>query len=142
MRATALRIVKVARLRDGFQLLADALGDPDARVRANAVEALEDAGDRRAVEFLLPLAGDPQPRIRANAAKALCRYGRDEGRTALEAMCRHSSDAMRLSAAWGGGEGRFEGARVLLHERAAVEASPVVLAKIADALSQFQELPA
>ncbi|HEX7896948.1 MAG TPA: HEAT repeat domain-containing protein, partial [Planctomycetota bacterium] len=134
VRATALRVVKA-----GFERLVDALRDPDRRARANAVEALEDAADPRAVEILLPLLDDADHRVRANAAKALCRYGRDEGRLTLEAMARHASDAMRLSAAWAIGQVRFEGARTLLHDRAGVEKNPVVLAKLADALNQFQE---
>ena len=134
VRATALRIVK-----GGFERLVEALLDPDRRARANAVESLEEESDPRAVEVLLPLLEDPDHRVRANAAKALCRYGRDEGRRTLEAMARHASDAMRLSAAWAVGQVRFEGARELLHDRSGVETSPAVLAKLADALSQFQE---
>jgi HEAT repeat protein len=135
VRATAQRVVKA-----GFEAWAAALDDPDARVRANAIESLEEAADPRAVEALLRRLDDPSPRARANAAKALCRYGRDEGRRALEAMARHADDAARLSAAWAIGQVRFEGALVLLHDRANVETNPAVFAKIADALSQFQEL--
>jgi HEAT repeat protein len=134
VRATAMRVVKA-----GFERLLEALYDPDRRVRANAVESLEDAADPRAVGVLLPLLDDPEPRVRANAAKALCRYGRDEGRRALEAMTRHASEAMRLSAAWAVGAVRFEGARALLHDRANVEASPAVLAKLNEVLSRWAE---
>ena len=134
VRATALRLVKA-----GFERLVEALLDPDRRVRANAVESLEEAGDPRAVEVLLPILEDPDHRARANAAKALCRYGRDEGRRTLEAMARHASDAMRLAAAWAIGQVRFPGARALLHDRAAVETHPAVLARLKDALDRFPE---
>jgi hypothetical protein len=54
-------------------------------------------------------------------------------------MARHASDAMRAAAAWAIGLVRFEGARVLLHDRLSVETNAAVRSRLADALSLFQE---
>lgn len=141
VRATALRVLQAAREGEGLRLLTGALGDADRRVRANAVEAFEDSGDARCVPILLPLLEDPDNRVRANAAKALLRYGRPEGRAALEAMLRHADPVMRLSAAWTLGQARFEGVESLLQERARVETNLAVREKLADALAGLRGEP-
>ncbi|HOI54689.1 MAG TPA: hypothetical protein PLP01_05535, partial [Phycisphaerae bacterium] len=68
-----------------------------ARVRANAVEAL----DRRHADadVFLPLVRDQNCRVRANAAMALLERDRPEGRQLLRDMFA-AGEADRLSALW------------------------------------------
>jgi HEAT repeat protein len=85
-------------LSDGVnEVLQLGLNSWDARVRANAVEAL----DRReaADEVFLRFTQDPSPRVRANAARALIERRRDEGRATLEQMLT-GSEAERVSGLW------------------------------------------
>jgi len=136
VRATAIKIVRLSGSEDGMRLLAAALGDPDRRVRANAVEAFEDGGDAQCVPLLRPYLRDPDNRVRANVAKALCTLGAEEGRTALLEMLRMPEETMRLSAAWALGELLFPGAVEALASQAAGETSPMVRAKIEEALAR------
>ncbi|MBN2583316.1 MAG: hypothetical protein JXL80_09615 [Planctomycetes bacterium] len=74
-----------------------ALGSRDARVRANALEAL----DRRHADadVFLPFVRDGNSRVRANAAMALLGRDRPEGRQVLRDMLA-SGEADRISALW------------------------------------------
>jgi len=74
------------------------LNHSDARVRANAVEVYEDAGDFRTISLLLPMLKDENNRVRSNAAKALGRYGIPEVTHCLEEMIRSDQVRMRESA--------------------------------------------
>ncbi len=136
VRATALKIVQLTRSAEGMRLLVVALSDPDRRVRANAIEAFEDSGDSRAVPILLPFLKDPDNRVRANAAKALWNLGREEGRSTLLLMLRDERELMRLSAVWALGELRLPGGVDVLLQRAEIEPSPQVRAKIAEILAR------
>src|SRR6185295_14963527 len=122
-----------------MRLLVAALGDPDRRVRANAIEAFEDSGDSRCTPILLPYLYDPDNRVRANAAKALWNLGLEKGRTTLESMLSDAEESMRLSAVWAIGEVRFPGGVDLLLARAETETSPVVRAKITDVLARMSQ---
>ena len=88
------------------RLLRECLNDPDSRVRANAVEALEriSATDEPGIWERLD---DEDNRTRANAAKALLKLG---VREAAETLCRMLRDAdaeQRKSALWVVGELRL-----------------------------------
>lgn len=139
VRATAVKVVRLAQSEEGMTHLLAALADPDRRVRANAVEAFEDGGDERCVPALLRLLEDPDNRVRANVGKSLCRFGRPEGRACLEAMLRDPQEAMRLSAAWAIGELGYPGSRALLTARALEDESAAVRARIAEALENLRE---
>lgn len=82
-------------------LIANALGDPDNRVRANAVEVVERLRLPTTTRMLLPLMGDEDNRVRANVLKALwSTHDRRALTTALQEMARHTSRWMRASAAF------------------------------------------
>ena len=82
-------------------VLARALGDPDTRVRANAVEVVERLRLPDAARMLLPLMHDEDNRVRANVLKALWRsHDRRELVQALEGMVADPNHWMRASAAF------------------------------------------
>lgn len=87
-------------------LLEEALGSWDARVRANAVEAF----DRRGAEpqVFLRFTADEHPRVRANAALALIERNRAEGPETLQKMLL-GNEAERTSALWAFSKARPEG---------------------------------
>ncbi|MBI3893151.1 MAG: HEAT repeat domain-containing protein, partial [Candidatus Wallbacteria bacterium] len=89
----------LAAPRDAHRLVA-CLKDEDARVRANAIEALEYAGDVNAMRVIAPYVTDLAPRIRANAAKALKNYDRTKVLAVLTNMTR-SKDGWQRAAAVG-----------------------------------------
>ncbi len=98
-----VRSASVAALggADGFDArstLARCLDDPDARVQANAVEALALAGcDPSAA---LDKLDSPNNRVRANTIKWLLEAEHPEGPMALTAMLIDSRPAHRISALW------------------------------------------
>ncbi len=79
---------------------AQAVNDPDDRVQANAIEALDlmDWPERMAVT--VPKLRSGNNRVRANAIKSLLRMERAEAGDALLDMLEHSSGSHRLSAVW------------------------------------------
>ncbi|HSW44827.1 MAG TPA: HEAT repeat domain-containing protein, partial [Phycisphaerae bacterium] len=82
------------------RILHAALVDQDPRVRANAVEAVDEAGEEDLVGLLLPMLGSPDNRVRANAVKALLRQGVRPAAEALIKMLLDPDRAQRISALW------------------------------------------
>jgi HEAT repeat protein len=70
--------------------IAKALVDNDARVRANAVEALDNLEIAGTAKLLLPLLEDEDNRVRANVIKAL--WNKDDQNKLLEALKTMASD--------------------------------------------------
>lgn len=95
-------VVALGKLGDATSrlLLHGALLDPDARVQANAIEAIEalrehfDAGD------LLPKLNSADNRVRANAVGALLKLGVREAAETLLQMLQEQDRAQRISALW------------------------------------------
>ena len=79
------------------QAVLDALDHPDARVKANAVEALGRM-DRRATRYLGDLAESPDNRLRANAVRVLLKAR--TGLESLRAMLADPDPRHRISAVW------------------------------------------
>lgn len=68
--------IHALRTLDGLRgldtdLIAEALGDPDARVREHAIRLSEEFDSPRLVQRLVALAGDPDPRVRFQLACTL-----------------------------------------------------------------------
>jgi len=82
------------------EYLKKALEDKDARVRANAVEALERRGATWAIDLIEPLTKSKNNRIRANAIKALLRWRVASARNSIAAMLSDGRREHRLSANW------------------------------------------
>ncbi len=77
------------------------LQHPNARVRANALEAIADRADERGIEFLQQGLADADHRVRTLAAVGLARIGNPAGLQTLWKMARHNLPIERRSAAWG-----------------------------------------
>jgi HEAT repeats len=82
------------------ECLLNSLNDQDERVRANAVEALQQQDDSRTTEKIIPLAQSPDNRVRANAIKALLNWKVASARKMVEEMLNDTRPAHRRSAAW------------------------------------------
>lgn len=82
------------------RLLKRALRDDDNRVQANAVEAVERAGEPDVVAELLPKLASPDNRVRANAVKALLKLGVREAAVTLLRMLDDPNRLQRISALW------------------------------------------
>lgn len=89
--------------RDGSKhsrdALAAALGHHDARVRANALEALT-RRDRRAIDRLSKLFGSRDNRLRANVVRAVLRRRGKAGPALLRDMLGDADPLHRVSAIW------------------------------------------
>ncbi|MEW6709594.1 MAG: HEAT repeat domain-containing protein [Candidatus Riflebacteria bacterium] len=73
-----------------LDFIARALTDNDARVRANAVEALENLKIANTARLLLPMLEDEDNRVRANVIKAL--WNKDDHNKLLEALKTMAND--------------------------------------------------
>jgi hypothetical protein len=74
--------------------------DPDARVRANAIEVLENHSGEKVIKLLAERAMAANGRERANAIKALCRMKVSTASKQLLAMLRDQRAEHRISAMW------------------------------------------
>jgi HEAT repeat protein len=74
------------------------LGDDDARVRANAIEALEYAGDVSVVKLIAPCLGDSASRVRLNSAVALKHFERSKVLEILGGMLKSKQAWQRFGA--------------------------------------------
>lgn len=92
------------------------LGEPDARVRANAVEGLWETKSPFAVALFREAALDPDHRVAANALIGLHYCGEPEGVVAdvLETMARDSSPQARRAAAFAIGKIMAAGCTAIL----------------------------
>ena len=84
------------------RLLHAALRDSDARVQANAVEALQElaGGDEQTRRLLRIQLQNPNHRVRANAIVAMLAQGDARATDSLKAMLESPGAADRLSAIW------------------------------------------
>jgi hypothetical protein len=79
-------------------------GEPDARVRANSIEGLWDAGDGSARRVLWDATCDPHNRVVGNALLGLYRLGDTRAIERILEMAQHPEPLFRASAAWVMGE--------------------------------------
>ena len=78
--------------------------DPDARIRANAIEALWGVESETARDLLLSVIDDPNNRVVGNALLGLYRLGDSRALAGVMKMAAHPSTAFRATAAWLMGE--------------------------------------
>ncbi len=98
---------------DGIDAILPFLKYEDARVRANAIEAIDATGDHDSLVHLIPFLRDPDNRCRANAVIALKKYGRVNVFKTLEGMLQAKEVWMQDSATYvlgrmGAGNKTFE----------------------------------
>ena len=79
-------------------VIADFLKHGDERVRANAVEGLENLDDSSVIPLLLPLVNDESARVRANVAKALCKFEPELVKTNILSMLESGDEDLAESA--------------------------------------------
>jgi len=109
----------LSKLLDKFSFIRDALKDDDARVRANALEAIWGEDTPEAKGLFASCLDDENNRVRANAAKGLHEISDERGLKTLMEMLNDEDKMMRASAAWALGEIRaasMTGALVNLQE--------------------------
>jgi hypothetical protein len=82
------------------RLLTEALQQADARVQANAIEAMDRLGFDRELSALADRLDDPDNRVRANVVRAFLRIEPDKGRAALRAMLESEDRSCRISGLW------------------------------------------
>ena len=82
------------------RVLRTAINDPDERVQANAIEALDRLGVSERIPLTAPKLESRDGRVRANAVRSLLRAERHEAGETLLAMLGDTSRGHRLSALW------------------------------------------
>ncbi len=82
------------------RLLRAAVNDPDERVQANAIEALDELDTDDRISFTAPKLASSNSRVRANAIKSLLRVELSQAGETLLDMLDDSSADHRLSALW------------------------------------------
>lgn len=113
--ALIIRVMGLSRNEKVVPVIASYLQDPDDRVRADAVEALTDAGVEYVVELVRPLLTDFNNRVRANTAKGLWKLGGVGVLQTLRQMLSEPDKWMRASACYALGEiGVFQVIEILL----------------------------
>jgi len=99
-------ILLLGKLSDKFAVVKTALQHSDARIRANALEAIwgEDTPETRGI--FASCLNDSNNRVRANAAKGFHEIGDERGLKTLLEMVHDKDKMMRASGAWALGEVR------------------------------------
>jgi len=99
--ATAIRALAQIGNEKTVTLLQVYLYFSDARIRANAVEAIEQLGQHESIISMLPpLLNDPDNRVRANVIKAIGAVDPSEVLSHLQKMLRHKQLPQRSSAVY------------------------------------------
>jgi len=142
LRATVVRHIGPLAA-DRPEMVIRYLEDPDARVRANAVEAIETIGNKNSVRILSRFRHDRHPRVRANTLKALYKLGDFGFITTLEEMISAiDQPLMRVSAVWAIGEiGRTHRSVLKLLTRVLDDNSPSMREQLKLVLGKNSQAP-
>jgi hypothetical protein len=97
-------VLMIGRINRNVKWVQKRLAEPDARVRANAVEALWGVDTDEARHLLRSAAHDPDNRVAGNALFALYRLGDSWSIPELLKLADHESGRFRATAAWVMGE--------------------------------------
>jgi HEAT repeats len=97
-------VLMLARDTHNVNWVRKTLGDPDARIRANAVEAIWGVDTIESRELLESLRTDANNRVAGNALLGLYQLGETASIPEMIAMARHEDPAFRTTAAWVMGE--------------------------------------
>ncbi|HRX85844.1 MAG TPA: HEAT repeat domain-containing protein [Phycisphaerae bacterium] len=100
IRSLAVGLLAGVHTAASRRLLRDALDDPDDRVQANAIEAIERLGGREETVRVMEKLQATDSRVRANAVKALVHLGMREGARTLIEMLASDTPSDRISALW------------------------------------------
>ena len=94
----------IGRINHNLQWAMTRMDDPDARVRANAIESLWGVDSVESRRVFRSACGDPDNRVAGNGALGLYRSGDLEAAELLEAMLKSAEPRFRAAAAWAMGE--------------------------------------
>jgi HEAT repeat protein len=94
----------VGRINHNLKWVEQRLSEPDARVRANAVESLWGLDSPEACQIFQQAIGDVDNRVAGNGALGLYRCGDPGAAEALWKMLAHDDARFRATAAWAMGE--------------------------------------
>ena len=94
----------IGRTNRSAQRVKEAAWEPDARVRANCVEALWGVDTEEARAALWAATNDPSNRVQGNALLGLYRLGDAASIGSLVRMSAHAESLFRATAAWAMGE--------------------------------------
>lgn len=100
IRATATRVLGSILAKNEHRYFQDLLADTDDRVRANAIEAIEQLDDEGLIYLIIRFKQDPNNRVRANALKALYKLGRKKVQVEITQMLFEDEPNMVLSGLW------------------------------------------
>jgi len=104
VKATLAKNLGVFRDAGVIPVIAKYLNDPDARVRANAIEGLESIGSEKIIEYIAPMLRDRDNRVQANAAKAMSAFDKKEVAEIFEKMLQSPARWQKESAIYAMGE--------------------------------------
>jgi HEAT repeat protein len=103
VRATLIKVLGELGGAKVLPIITLYLKDSNARVRANAVEAIERISGSTTIdmrEHIIPLLDDENNRVKANSVKALFKMGENKALEVLKNMINSKDDWMRASAAY------------------------------------------
>lgn len=128
----------LCELRPNVALVERQLKSSDARVRANAIEALWAVPSREAATIFREALSDSSHRVVVNALVGLHACNSDDAFERLAKLCNHPEPMFRAAAAWG--IGRIDDRRGIpaLTELAS-DPSPIVRARAVRVLAAFAE---
>lgn len=100
VRATALLALTRYASEKAEEVILNALRDPDARVVANAIEALELMDRKDCLPRVKEFMHSPIPRVRGNVVRFLYRFGDEDYRNAFLEMCGCADRHNHATAIW------------------------------------------
>ncbi len=100
IRSMAIPLLGILDTSAGRRIIQAALSEPDTRVQANAVEAMEASLSPDKIERISPKLKSDDNRVRANAVKAMLKLGVREAAEELLDMLKSEDCQDRISALW------------------------------------------
>ena len=140
IRATVVKIIPEFKDSRAMEFLARALKDRDGRVRANALDAMQEMGAyENYLHVIKPMLNDSHNRARGNAALMMFDFFPAEATHTLSEMINSDSNMLRGSAAWSLGMIETVAAGKMLLQALQVEKQDLVLGQIVKSLGKIAE---
>ncbi len=135
MRLAALDALACYQQAQLFPVLANALQDADAAVRARAATALGNCGNAQALASLVQVLGDADPAVRAAAAEGLGKFGQHAARAVQSLLADPSAEQRILALRVLGAAGQADAAPTIA--RLLDDRDPAVREAAASALARL-----
>ena len=137
VRATVCTLLGHIKNVEAVKDLLRCLGDPDGRVLANSIEALDALNNPNVASVLLPFVRHRKSRVRGNALRALLRLGIHVVEPFVVEMLQSGDERMRLSGVWVIRQVGMRGYRDVLHAMSLSDSSDRVRGRAAKAVLQL-----